>query len=101
MLSTIKFQIGRRDLGAGGPFVPITSTGPQGQAVQLSIDDGKLMVAGYNQLDGEYVVLVPYTGAAPTPAAVNKSQSSAMAQQVPKGLSLAVIVGFAAWALFL
>jgi hypothetical protein len=101
MLSTVKFQIARRDVGAGGAFVPLTGTGPQGQGVQMSIDNGKLMVTGFDQLDGEYVVLVPYNGPVATPAAVTKSQSSSTINRVPKGISLAVAIGFATWAFFL
>jgi hypothetical protein len=94
MLSTVKFQVARRDLGATTPFVPIS-----GQGVQMSIDGGKLVVNGYNQLDGEYVVLVPYTGAVGTPAAVNKSNNAGLLTRAPTGMVVGMVIGLVAWVL--
>jgi hypothetical protein len=78
-------------VGATTPFVPISGAG-----VQMSIDGGKLVVNGYNQLDGEYVVLVPYAGAVGTPAAVNKSNSAGSLTRAPVRMAVTVVLGLIA-----
>jgi hypothetical protein len=96
MLRNIPFQIGRRDVGSKGPFVPLPLTGGQAQGVQLSVDGGKLMITGYNQLDGEYVVLVPSNGAAAS-AAVNKSENAGIRTSVGKGVVIGAVLGMVGW----
>jgi hypothetical protein len=71
MLRNIRFQVGRRDVGASNqrfaPFPPQGVAGPNGgngnaNNMNLAITNGRLMLTGGQQLDGEYVVLVPADG---------------------------------------
>jgi hypothetical protein len=69
MLRTISFQIGRRNVGADqDQFTLITQPGANGGngnanapngGNQLSINAGRLAFNGIQQLDGEYLILVP------------------------------------------
>lgn len=69
MLRNIKFQVARRDVGAATqPFAPFPGPGGPNAGASgavttgLSITNGKLVITGAQQLDGEYVVLIPTDG---------------------------------------
>jgi hypothetical protein len=65
LLRTIRFQLARRDVGAATqPFAPFPGPGGPNAAANavatgLSVVNGKLLLTGAQQLDGEYVILVP------------------------------------------
>ena len=66
MLRNIKFQVVRRDVGANNqrfqPFVGGLNGGngnANGGNIRLSINSGNLEFIGAQQLDGEYLVLIP------------------------------------------
>jgi hypothetical protein len=88
MLRSISFQIGRRNVGAEqDQFTLITQPGANGGngnanspngGNQLSINAGRLAYNGIQQLDGEYVLLVPTdsNGIVKTQAQAQKKGSS-------------------------
>ena len=110
MLRNIRFEIGRRDVGADNqrfaPFPAATAPGLNGGngnvnggggSMNLAISNGRLLLTGVQQLDGEYVVLVPADGliAQQGPQGPQPIQKGASSVASALGVGIGHLISFA------